>query len=70
MPSGHAAIAFSIWTSVTLISENFVTSFLVLVLAITIAQSRVYVGVHRPIEVILGAMIGIAVTFLLFKLFS
>ncbi len=70
MPSGHAAIAFSIWTSVILITESFVPSFLVLIMAIAIAQSRVYVGIHRPIEVILGALLGMTVTFLLFKVFT
>ncbi len=70
MPSGHAAIAFSIWTSVILITESFVPSFLVLIMAIAIAQSRVYVGIHRPVEVILGALLGMTVTFLLFKVFT
>jgi diacylglycerol kinase (ATP) len=70
LPSGHAAVAFSIWVSVIFLSENFVISFLVLILAILIAQSRVYVGIHRPWEVILGALVGITVTYLLFKIFS
>ena len=69
MPSGHAAFSFSVWVAATLISGNFIVSLLVLVLAVSIAQSRVYVGVHRAWEVILGAMLGIVVTFLLFKLF-
>ena len=70
MPSGHAAVSFSIWISVVLISESFTPSLLVLILAILIAQSRVSTGVHRPWEVILGALLGIVVTFLLFKVFS
>lgn len=70
MPSGHAAVAFSIWVAVTLISESFMPSILVFIMAIVIAQSRVYVGVHRPLEVVLGALLGITVTFLLFKVFS
>lgn len=70
MPSGHAAVAFSVWVSIVFISESFVVSFLVLLLAILIAQSRVYVGIHRPWEVILGALVGITATYLLFKIFS
>ena len=70
LPSGHAAVAFSMWVSVTLISESFMPSLLVLVMAVLIAQSRVYVGIHKPIEVILGALLGVTVTFLLFKVFS
>ncbi len=70
MPSGHAAVAFSVWIAVTLITESFMPSILVLTMAILIAQSRVYVGVHKPVEVIVGALLGISVTFLLFKIFS
>ncbi len=69
MPSGHAAVAFSVWVAVTFLSEAFLPSFLILILAILIAQSRVSVGVHKPWEVILGALLGSAVTFFLFKLF-
>ncbi len=69
MPSGHAAVAFSIWIAVTFLSGSFVPSFLVLVLAIFIAQSRVSIGIHKPWEVILGALLGATMTFLLFKVF-
>lgn len=70
MPSGHAAVAFSIWIAVTLVGESFVASVLVFILAVMIAQSRVYIGVHKPSEVVFGALLGITVTFLLFKIFS
>jgi diacylglycerol kinase (ATP) len=70
MPSGHTAVAFSIWIAVTFLSESFVPSFLVLIMAIFIAQGRVSVGVHNPWEVVLGALVGTTVTFLLFKVFS
>lgn len=69
MPSGHAAVAFSVWVAVTFISEAFLPSFLVLILAVLIAQSRVSVGVHKPWEVILGALFGSVITFFFFKLF-
>jgi diacylglycerol kinase (ATP) len=69
MPSGHAAVAFSVWVAVTFLSEAFVPSFLILILAILIAQSRVSVGIHRPWEVVLGALLGSVATFLLFKMF-
>lgn len=69
MPSGHAAVSFAVWVAVTLISGNFVVSLLVLLLAVAIAQSRVNIGIHSPWEVILGAMLGMAVMFFLFKVF-
>jgi diacylglycerol kinase (ATP) len=69
MPSGHAAVAFSVWVAVTYLSEAFLPSLLIFFLAILIAQSRVSVGAHRPWEVILGALLGSISTFLLFRLF-
>ncbi|MBI5025584.1 MAG: diacylglycerol kinase [Nitrospirae bacterium] len=69
LPSGHAAVAFSVWVAVTFLSESFLPSLLVFILAVLIAQSRVTVGAHRPWEVILGAMVGAVVTFFLFKMF-
>jgi membrane-associated phospholipid phosphatase len=55
--------------AVTFLSEAFLPSLLILILAILIAQSRVSVGVHRPWEVVLGAVLGAVTTFFLFKLF-
>jgi diacylglycerol kinase (ATP) len=70
MPSGHAAVSFSMWVAVTMISESFIPSVLVLFMAVIISQSRVSTGAHKPLEVIVGALLGITVTFTLFKLFS
>jgi diacylglycerol kinase (ATP) len=70
MPSGHAAVAFSIWVAITFLTESFMPSILVFIMAIFIAQSRVHVGIHRPIEVVLGGLLGSTITFLLFKIFS
>lgn len=70
MPSGHSALAFSVWVSITYITGNFVVSILCFILAVWIAQSRIAVKVHNYWEVILGALMGASVTFLLFSLFS
>jgi len=70
MPSGHSALAFSVWISVTYLTGNFLVSLLCLVLSVWIAQSRVAVKAHNPWEVVLGGLMGAAVTFLLFRLFS
>lgn len=70
MPSGHSALAFSIWVSVTYLTGNFLISLLCFMLSVWIAQSRVAVKAHNPWEVILGALMGAAATFLLFRLFS
>jgi diacylglycerol kinase (ATP) len=66
LPSGHAAIAFSVWVSVTYVTKSLIASLLSLILAIIIAQSRVATRTHNAFEVILGALMGAAITFLLF----
>jgi diacylglycerol kinase (ATP) len=69
MPSGHAALAFSVWVATTYMTENFIVSILTFVVAVLIAQSRVVTKAHTIWEVILGSLIGATVTFLLFRLF-
>jgi diacylglycerol kinase (ATP) len=69
MPSGHSALAFSVWVSVTFTTGTFLASSLCFFLAALIAHSRVAAGVHSTWEVIAGALMGSSLTFLLFKLF-
>lgn len=69
MPSGHSALAFSVWVSITYITEDMYISILCLLLAVWIAQSRVTIRMHTRLEVILGALLGALLTFLLFRLF-
>ncbi|KAF0185556.1 MAG: diacylglycerol kinase [Nitrospirae bacterium] len=69
MPSGHAAVSFSLWTMVTLMTENFTASLSSFLLAFLVARSRVVSGVHSPIEVIIGALLGTGVTAALYLLF-
>jgi diacylglycerol kinase (ATP) len=71
LPSGHAALAFGGWTSITFItSEHRVTvSFVALIMALLVSQTRVESGVHTTFEVVLGAVIGTLVTLILFQVF-
>lgn len=69
MPSGHAALAFSLWVAITLMTELFTVSLGVFVLAFLVARSRINAGVHTSVEVITGALLGAGVTFLLFRFF-
>ena len=69
MPSGHAAIAFSFWIATTYVTESFNASLFSFTLAFLIAKSRIAVKAHSTLEVIVGAVIGAGITFLLFTVF-
>lgn len=69
MPSGHSAIAFSVATMITLVSPEPIVIILSYFLAVIVAQSRVDSEVHSVFEVVVGAVFGILITMLLFKVF-
>jgi undecaprenyl-diphosphatase len=58
-PSGHAAIAFACATVIAWCVPRL--AFPAFALAAAIAWSRVYVGVHWPLDVLGGAALGILV---------
>jgi diacylglycerol kinase (ATP) len=70
MPSGHSALAFSLWLMLTLMTESFSVSVIGLIMASLLAQSRIAVKAHTPLEVVMGALLGIGITlgcFLIFR---
>ncbi|MEW6002716.1 MAG: diacylglycerol kinase [Nitrospirota bacterium] len=69
IPSGHSALSFSVWVAVTYLTESFVASLLCFILSVIIARSRVSVKAHTPFEVIIGAILGASVTYVLFLIF-
>ncbi len=68
MPSGHTAVAFSIWTAVSLIDKSLLISTLVFIMALIIAIERIRIGIHTFLEVIFGALLGILITIFVFQL--
>ncbi|MCM8814149.1 MAG: diacylglycerol kinase [Candidatus Omnitrophica bacterium] len=68
MPSGHSALAFSMWIVAVFLAESQLVIFLVFILALLVAQSRIRPGYHSLKEVIAGAGVGIGVTGIIFML--
>jgi diacylglycerol kinase (ATP) len=74
LPSGHAALAFAGWMAATLVLEDsphqFLISFLTLIMALLVAQTRIESGVHSGIEVLFGGTVGALTTLVLFQAFG
>lgn len=69
MPSGHAALAFSMWTVIVLLTKDVLISILAFFMAFLIARSRVHRRIHNFWEVLAGAMLGVLVTLFIFQIF-
>ncbi len=60
-PSGHATVAFACATVLALAVPRLALPFFAL--ATIVAWSRVYVGVHYPLDVLTGAILGVLLAF-------
>lgn len=72
MPSNHSANAFAYAVTLALFARELRKLYLViypLCLALLVAVSRVFVGVHYPSDVIVGALIGSAYALILHTVF-
>lgn len=69
MPSGHSAVAFSLWVSITFITMNPLAMILSFVMATMVSHSRLIGGIHRKFEIFMGALLGAGLTLLIFYLF-
>lgn len=68
MPSGHSALAFGAATAISLLTQDLLIITLCFFLAFLVAQSRVEAKIHSLYEVIVGSLLGILVTILIFNL--
>ena len=60
-PSGHTASSFAVATSLALSFQRRWAGTLLIILAAAIAISRMYVGVHYPLDVLCGMVDAILI---------
>jgi len=70
MPSGHAAVAFSVATSVVLVQPGIEISLLVVLIAILVSYSRFQLRVHSVSEVVFGSILGVLTTLICYLVFN
>lgn len=68
MPSGHTAVAFSIWVITVFSKVDSLLAFLIFIMAFIIARSRVKTAIHTTWEVVVGAILGILTTTMVFQI--
>lgn len=67
-PSSHAVNHFAVGTFFFLVLKRFsLWSYLLFIWAGSIAVSQVYVGLHFPIDITAGAILGIALALILYR---
>ena len=69
-PSGHAAVAFSIATAVSLNTGNPLISLLCIALAVMVSHSRLLMRIHTMREVVLGSLFGAGITIIVLLAFK
>ncbi len=69
-PSGHTTAAFTLFCYLTLISSNKKLGYLFGIIAVFIAYSRVYLSQHFFEDILAGASIGMAATFVFYFIFE
>jgi diacylglycerol kinase (ATP) len=61
-PSGHAAVAFSIATAISLNTGDPLISLLSIAMAVMVSHSRLLMRIHSMREVVLGSLVGAGIT--------
>ncbi len=69
LPSGHTALAFALWVNLMHVNEDLRVHIGFFIFAVAISISRVVRKIHTTIEVLIGVVIGIGVTWFLYKVY-
>lgn len=67
--SGHSTTSFAVTTFMILTLKKFYKyPFLLLIWPIIFAYSRIYVGVHFPVDIFAGMLIGLSIGYAFYKI--
>ena len=69
-PSGHTQTATSFWTSIMILSRKSWVYVLGILMIVVVGVSRLYLGVHWPIDVAFGWIFGILFSVVFIRLFD
>ncbi len=70
MPSGHAAIAFSLWTLITVKTSSLIVSIAAFLVALMVVESRLSLGIHKISEVVAGILLGVTISYAVYFIFK
>ena len=68
--SSHAANTFAMALFTTKLFKNSYYSWFIFIWAAVVSYSRIYLGVHYPLDIFGGALLGIILGILVFKLYA
>lgn len=69
-PSGHTSSAFTFAMAITMVLKKKGVAIASFIFAFLMGVSRIYVGVHYPTDVIVGAVVGIIYALIGFVIFA
>ena len=69
-PSGHTQNATGTFGSIARFSKSLPVRIISIALIVLIAFSRMYLGVHTPLDVVVSLLVGAALVFLLYPVFE
>ena len=68
--SSHAANVFGLAIFTSLLFKMRYYNYLIFTWAILVSYSRIYLGVHYPYDIIGGALVGLLIGWIMFKLYT
>ncbi len=70
--SAHAANSFTLITFISLLLQKYYKwiPYTLLIWALLVAYSRIYIGVHFPLDIISGMSVGMLIGFIFFKIYK